>query len=192
MTGLSVTAVWAFFFGIFLGAVYDIVRIARTTLGVSSYGGEVKDFQIYKKGVGNLFSGTASPVFSYVFVFITDVLYFLFACVSFIIFIYHFNNGIFRWFFALSALFGFRAYYVTVGRVVIYLSGRISSYVKLLLNLLFFVISYPFIKLFKAVLKITKPAVVHMKTSIDKTVMKRYTIKCTKKLKSIIDFGAEK
>lgn len=192
MTHLVGVTVKALALGVVLGAVWDIVRIIRVIFGVSSYGKQPRRFPLYKRGVKDVFSAKRGKVFSYVFVAVTDVIYFTAASVVFILFLYVFNYGIFRWFIFIACIVGFLAYYNSLGRAVILVSTGIADYVKLFLNLLIFVILYP-VKLSTRLIvlilrKTALPVIKRAESSIDKCKKRRYTLRCIEKLPEFVKF----
>ncbi len=191
MSSLARTALYALTFGIFLGAVYDLVRILRIIAGVSDYGVDIRFSGTYSGKIKNLFSGNRSRIFSSVFVAVTDFAFFMFAGISFILFLYCFNFGIFRWFILLSAILGFRLYYISIGRAVISLSGNIASVILFIINTLIYIAMIPARKAAKLLSAIFSAVVentfARLKRSIDKKHGKCYTHKCIKELDKFIE-----
>ena len=191
MRSLVFTSMYAVIFGAALGMFYDVFRILRIIFGVSEYGGRPPHCRLYKKGIPDLFSGKRGKAFSSVFVCITDIFYFVLSGIAFILFLYCFNYGRFRWFILLFTVLGFRLYYLSVGKAVIAVSGALSEFVKLFLNTVLFALLYPFRAaarlLSRFFRKTVRPAVFSIVFTIDKCRLKRYTLKCIKKIDKIVD-----
>lgn len=187
MSALSLNCLYSAVLGVFLGALYDAVRLIRIVFGVSSYSDKRREFSIYSKGVFNIFSRKRGKVFTSVFLAVTDLLFFFLSAVAFILFLYVFNFGIFRWFFLLFAVIGFLIYYNSVGKLFVSVSTVISSYVMLALNVTLFAVLFPFKILFHALRSLIKPLIAKIIAAIDKSKNKRYTLKCIDKLKKFTD-----
>lgn len=195
MTELLKTSLYGAFLGLFLGVAYDVVRILRVMSGVS-YRSEKSPYDaLYGRGLWNLFRfGTSRDmkVVKGAFVFFTDLVYMLFATVCFVIFLFHFNYGIFRWFILLFVTLGFLLYYFTLGRLVIFFSREISELLKLLLNLVVFLFCLPFRYFGRFIFFVFKktllPLCAGIKRAIDRIKKKRYTDKCIKNVTVYVGF----
>lgn len=188
MTNLVLVTLYASVLGLFFGASYDAVRILRVVLGVSSYGGKEHFKGIYSRGINNCFKHKRNPVLDSVIVGLGDVLYFLFASVSFSVFLYYFNYGRFRWFILLFCILGFLAYYFSIGRAVIYFSDILSQSVILVVNVLIFIIVYPIKAMLRTGKKYLLPLITKIVKKVDNEKRKRYTIKCIDRLSETVKF----
>ena len=186
MTELAVTALRAAALGIFLGALYDVFRIIRVMTGVTRRPGVRLFDKIYAKGLCNVFSKEGGRVFKAVFTAVTDVLYFTLAGVFFVLFLYCFNYGVFRWFILLSALAGFRLYYISLGKAVLASSSRIAEFLRFAVNCACFAVYYPVKFLLTATGRSLAPLRRKLTLSLDKRRGRRYTLKCTDKLKDFV------
>ena len=191
MKSLLLTSLYAVLLGVIIGIVYDVFRILRVLAGVTASSGGLKIKNRMSKLFPDVFSRQRGRVFSCVFTAVTDFVFILLFTIVFILFLYCFNYGKFRWFILVFTFVGFRLYYVSFGRVVISLSGLISDSVKLLLNAVLFVIMYPFRVLLQfflyAARKTVIPFVTRIWTAIDKRRQKRYTFKCIGKINDIVN-----
>ncbi len=141
-------------FGIFLGALYDVVRIFRILCGMPCPGGIPRrvidfrfpllprDFATRKRG------GVAARAHA-VLLITTDFLYALTAGVLFCVFVYWQSNGVFRLYYLLAAIPGFFAYYMTVGRLVLASAGVIVFFMRAISAYLFLFVKIPLAFLFR-------------------------------------------
>lgn len=146
MAALARMTFYAFLLGIALGAVYDLFRITRVMLGVS-YGGRSAE-HLYsreypligklKRKSGGLKKGLLS-----VFVAVGDILFSVLAALSFSVFIYYTNDGIFRFQALLALVGGFILYYKTVGALVISFAEIICIFLKIIAKIFVYAIAIP-------------------------------------------------
>ena len=191
MRSLVLTSLYAAVFGYFIGAFYDVFRILRIVFGVSPSVSSSRFDRLYKKGIPDVFSKERGKVFSAIFVGVTDVIFLTLSGVAFILFLYCFNYGKFRWFILATAVLGFRLYYLTLGKAVIFSSCFISDTLKLVLNFAVFLICYPF-RLFSRLAaafwqKTVSPRINSIALTIDKCRSKRYTLKRMKEIDDLVD-----
>lgn len=190
MHQLFATLLYSVVLGLFFGAVYDAVRIIRVVFGINSYSTKKRFKSFYDKGLINVFVLKKAAIFKTIFVFVTDIVYMTFISVSFVIFLFHFNFGIFRWFFLVFAALGILVYYHSVGKLVIAFSEVISETMKLVVNTLIFILFIPIkylIKLFIFLFSKTLGRISHkLKCAIDIRKKKRYTNKCIEDLKNAV------
>lgn len=144
--------------GLFLGALYDVIRIIRALFGISyvnKFTGKLKGIRLpfIKNPLTKEKRGARA--FENIVIFITDILYFLIVTLIMMVYIYHINSGTVRWYIFLGAILGLLLYYVTLGRLVISISEYIVFFLKVAFSYLIFFISRPFVLLY---LKI-KPSV---------------------------------
>lgn len=122
-----------FLFGLVAGAFYDAVRIVRICIGAYDYQNSPAVIRSVKrlfkcpdndgyKVYGKRYCTTVTVI--------TDVVYSLVVGTAFIIYLYHENYCIFRWYLLLGALVGFAAYSLTVGRLVVTVAGAVIAFVK--------------------------------------------------------------
>lgn len=138
MTMAAAAAALSVLVGAFLGAFYDVIRFLRVVLGVN---------------VSNPFKkGKMSPraAFGYVFVSLTDLLFFAVAAVCMCVFFFLMGDGRMRGYGLVGAFLGFVLYYNTVGRLFI---GALTRIISLLVRAVRFIFK-PFARLFGIVKKI--------------------------------------
>ncbi|MBQ8416938.1 MAG: spore cortex biosynthesis protein YabQ [Clostridia bacterium] len=148
----ALAALWlyAFLLGLFLGAVYDALRITRIFLG-ASYSPRLKEklqavtLPFLKKRVRRI---KRQGVFFWIFVFIGDLLFSLLGGVLLILLFYQFNSGKIRFpaFFCTGV--GFFLYRKTLGRLVMLLSEAIAFVLESAVRYLCFFAALPFRALF--------------------------------------------
>ncbi len=189
MSSLLRTSLYALILGGSIGALYDCVRILRVLFGVSEYTDRKRFEKVYSRGLCNVFKSARGGVFSIVFVALTDILFFISSSCAFVLFLYCFNYGIFRWFILLSCIAGFRIYYLTFGKVVISFSGMIADVLKLLINFAVFAAVSPLKFLLRSAVRVFNktlcPLIRNIRRAIDKRRSVRYTLKC---IESLSDF----
>ncbi len=192
MTMLLRASLYAVILGILFGAAYDVIRISRVFLGVSTYGEKARFNRIYNNTFKDMLDFKRISILDGVFVFTGDLIYSLFVTVSFVLFLFAFNYGIFRWFILVCSVLGFFAYYFTVGKLIIYFSKELSDLIKLIVNLIIFVVLQPLkliIVSLKYVYRHTAEVLLkRIKCTIDIKKKKRYTVKCKEQLKELIVF----
>lgn len=128
--------------GILLGMLYDVVRVSRMMLGLRPGAAETPHPSLPL--VGNVVRDRVrGRIFSAVFVFVGDILYFMAATAVYVVFVFHAGNGDNRWFFSLGALCGFLAYFFTVGRLVMRFCGVIRFVLCAVLAYAVFILLFP-------------------------------------------------
>lgn len=159
---------WSLLGGVLLGVLYDVFRIIRIASARESGGGlpdAVRNGRL-KKRSGNedgkdgsrvcrkgfrrgtaLASGYYDRLFWFS-VFVEDILFFLIAACVMALITYQMNYGRFRWFSLAAACGGFAAYYFTVGRLVMLISGTLLLMIRKLLGLIWRMTAVPIRKIF--------------------------------------------
>ena len=133
VTGNGVLFFWAILLGAAWGILYDVFRVIRIARGSSCTADKfaavkrLRAVQLHlpemrrrrmpskkkKKSERQKLHITDTVV-----VFVEDLLFTLTVGLSFIIFVFSANSGMFRWFLLVGAGVGFCAYYCTVGKLV--------------------------------------------------------------------------
>ena len=126
--------------GAFLGAIYDCVRILRCILGVEYYS-KIKDFKY--KNLKSKKNGRISKAKENIVMLITDILFFVFCGISIAIIVYYANSGIVRWYIFVFCFFGFLAYYLTLGRLVIRIANTVAIIIRLFISNTVYLLVYP-------------------------------------------------
>ena len=167
MTAAAVSAALSVIVGVFLGAFYDVIRFLRAALGITVA-------SPFKKG-----KLTFHAVFGYVFVILTDLLFFLVAAAIMASFFFLTGDGRMRGYGLCGAFLGFLIYYNTVGRLFI---GAVE-YIISLLKKAFRLMLVPFarlLKLFKGL------SVRFLNMPIVKAALSRYNNYITKRKKRAV------
>lgn len=144
MTQAAVSAALSVLLGIGMGMVYDLVRFARLVFGASV----ASPFKSAGRGA----------LFGYIFVCITDLLYFIILSAVMCVFFFLTGDGRMRAYGLCGSFLGFLLYYNTIGRLFISVSEVLVSLfkraMKRILRLLYapFVFAYLWVK--KTVLQI--------------------------------------
>ncbi len=192
MNELLITTLYAVVLGLFLGASYDVVRILRLLSGVTPCGDCARFDKLYRNGIKNTFNSVRKPFAAKSIVFATDVLYFVFFTVCFLLFLFAFNYGIFRWFILAFTVFGFVIYYFTAGKLVILFSRQITCFLAFVLNLTLYLVLVPFRSVFKLFCVLWRKTIyrlyTHVKNIIDRKAKSRYTDKCIDDIKNTVLF----
>ncbi|MBQ9086268.1 MAG: spore cortex biosynthesis protein YabQ [Clostridia bacterium] len=115
---------------------------------------------------------------------VQDIFLFLFAGVGIVLLSFRFNQGRFRFFTVLALIFGFYAYYSTIGKLMLRLSQPIVLFVRKIFLLVFSAFFRPirvFVEIFG---RISKKIYTKFKKGIAKRrkiVYNIYSLKCMKK-----------
>ena len=102
----------AFLLGVFLGALYDGVRFFKMLCGVRYGKGSEEKLPRGKKA------------FLFVVTFFCDVAFWLIFSLSSLILLYNVSGGVFRFSIYPMMLSGLFVYYISLGRVMLFLSSR--------------------------------------------------------------------
>ena len=148
-SALGVLYLYAFFLGVLLGAVYDVLRITRVFLGVHySYRMADRLRNLRLPLLPSCAKRRESRALGIV-VFVEDLLFCLLAGVLLVLLFYEKNHGIFRFPVFLCAGGGFLLYRVTVGRGVMLFSQVIAFGIECAVRYLLFFLAYPWIRLMR-------------------------------------------
>ncbi|MBE6715192.1 MAG: hypothetical protein E7575_07970, partial [Ruminococcaceae bacterium] len=115
----AVTA-YSLFMGVFLGVLYDCIRLTRILCGIGSYSRAVSG--LYKKQlpfIKNRRISAAPRRKNMILLFLGDILYALLCSASYSLFLFHAIRGQVRWYFLLASAIGFFLYYFTVSKLVL-------------------------------------------------------------------------
>ena len=105
--------------GVFLGAVYDVFRLVRIVLPKNN-----------------------------TLIFFEDILFCLFATISFLLLSFNFGSGQIRGFAAAGTLGGFASYYCTLGKLVYKANEKIISFIKKIIKYIIVSIKKPIVFIF--------------------------------------------
>ncbi len=109
--------------GLIFGAGYDIIRIAYILCHIAAYRGTKEKPVPRTKGAFAVF-------------FLFDFVYLLVVTFFFSVFLFYTNHGVFRLYIFVPAALGFWIYYQTLGRLVMFFSETIVSFLRKLTGLL--------------------------------------------------------
>ena len=153
MTALALEFLYSIILGVFLGVIYDVIRLLRVMWGVHKKSeietNEIPNFirryiRLPKKKLAKKKNGM-------LFVAVGDILFFVFSACAFSIFTYYFNDGVIRGFALFGMTLGFFVYYFTVGRMVFFLSLQIVIFVKRAVSYGFFLLLFPIFYIFEKI-----------------------------------------
>ena len=163
---------YALLLGVCFGAAYDLLRILRMLVGITPVPAKRISFaaRLPRRHIGRIGKGRISELF---FVHLPDVLYGLLTGAIFCIFLYAANNGRFRWYLLMGCAVGFFCYYYSVGRLVVFLSGYITSFLRSILGFLLYLCTQPFLWLWRWLRKLFTP--------LHKRIVRRQKIRRTEK-----------
>ena len=116
--------------GIFLGAVYDVFRLARISRNDSEHSVKkaLRKRFYHKEDSDNQTS--KRQISEYTLVLIEDILFFIIVAITEILAVYHFNGGEIRVYCLLISAVGFFIYQKTLGILLIFLSRRILYLIR--------------------------------------------------------------
>ncbi len=156
---LMLLLIYSFLFGMSAGALNDINRIIRALLGVR-YSAKRFDslYAIKLPFVGALGSGREKKgvrrgLMSAV-IFFQDILLFAYLGCGTVILNYYLNRGQFRLYTIAAVAAGFAVYYFTLGKIVIFLSEGIIFFVRAGVRIAAYLVSRPFVFLWRTGAKI--------------------------------------
>ena len=105
----------SFILGLIFGAGYDIICMIQIFGGIMSYSKEI---------------AVKGRKFSFLLFLVLDIVYMLVITFSYSVFLYHYNNGIFRTYLFAGCVSGFVLYYQTLGRLVRKVSEKIVGILR--------------------------------------------------------------
>ena len=139
MTWQAMATLIAIVVGAGVGLIYDGIRLGRAIIGIR-----------YTDRLSHRFSAVHFPLigilpqkeapqrkrkefFISLYVAMGDVIFFLLASVATVVYLYHANDGIVRWYLLFGLFLGFLLYYVTIGKITVNLFEVITLALRLLL-----------------------------------------------------------
>ncbi len=153
---MSLLLLYSFLFGGTVGVLNDLHRLTRIFFGVRY--SKKRFTRLYEarlpllgRAVGEIGTGKIKRVFLPALIFLQDVLLFSFAAAGVAILNYYFNYGQFRLYTVFATLVGFVVYYFTVGKLVMLFSEGIICLARIALTMLFFLLTRPFVFLFRMI-----------------------------------------
>lgn len=124
---LAVILLWSFAVGAMLGAIWDVFRVIRVAMSVEN----TEDLPRFYRRLLNVCA------------FAEDILFSVIAAVGVTIFVYHTNDGKFRWFALAGCALGFYIYYKTIGRLVISIAKPLTALIRRIIAFICVKIIFP-------------------------------------------------
>lgn len=176
---LTLLLIYSFLFGMSAGALNDVNRIIRALMGVRySAKSFARLYAIKLPFVGTLERGgkkkRVKRGIEAALIFIQDILLFAYLGCGIVILNYYLNRGQFRLYTIASVAVGFALYYFTVGKLVIFLSEGIIFFVRAAVRIVLYLVSRPFIYLWRTVVKILRSLWKKIASGIAKKRIMRY------------------
>lgn len=171
----------SFGFGIGIGVFYDVHRILRVLFGVQYTKNRPtkyfsKPLPILKRPLGEIKRGKIKTAFLSVLIFMQDLLLCCVSAVGIVILNYAFNDGRFRFYTILALFMGFFLYYFTVGKLMMFLSEWIVFFLRSVFSIFFFLLSRPWVILWRFLGKIVKKSRLNLQKTIANQRKKVYNI----------------
>lgn len=188
MTWQAVATLIAIVVGAGVGLIYDGIRLSRAIVGIRYTDRLSRRFSaVYFPLIGILPQKEAPQrkrreFFICLYVAMGDVLFFLLASVATVVYLYHANDGIVRWYLLSGLFLGFLLYYFTVGKITV----NLFEVITLTLRLLLAYIAYFTVRPLTCVLRVLSKALARLWHAAygryQIFVMKKYTEKIEKAL----------
>ncbi len=173
--------------GVLCGILYDIFRISRVLLRLSSYTRTGEKFAAVRLpliGCSASWSKQKIPILlKNILLGAGDTLFGVVSGCLFSIFLAHYANGVFRWFFLVSACIGFFLYYFTLGYIVMTASEIIAGIIRIVFRYFAWFVMLPFRALKFALKAVISRIYRHLFIPIKKSARFRLEIRYTEKIK---------
>ena len=147
---------YALVLGLLFGVLYDALRITRMLVGITPV--HVKHIswtrRLPSRHIGRVGKG---PVSELIFIHLLDIIYGLCTGVCFCVFLYALNNGRFRWYLLLGCALGFAAYYYSVGKLVLRLSGYIVAVLRSVVGCIVYLLTQPVLWIGRRLRRLLRP-----------------------------------
>ena len=175
-SALAQLYLYALLLGIFLGAVYDVLRLTRVFLGVHYSCKAAKRLQaIQLPLLKTKKRRKESRALGFV-IFIEDLLFCIFAGIALVLLFYEANSGKLRFPVLLCAGAGFLLYRGTLGRAVMLFSEVIAFIVETTVRYALFFLVFPIRSLVGLLCRLTTSCVRHLARIQQKKKRLRYTV----------------
>ena len=188
---LTVTG-YAVVFGLFAGVFFDLIRMLRSSI-CFSFLRNGKTERLFRKEwpvIGRMPQREWDEKREVAVCFITDMLFWIILSISAVLFLFFFNDGIFRWFFAAGAVIGFSLYYLSLSRIILIFFHYVLFFLKLFFRYILHFLSIPFIMLSRvlkgvclSIFKVAQKKMFHLKK---RTYLHQYTESVRRKLIHIV------
>ena len=191
---LAMWCAYAFLFGIALGVAHDACRLLYIMCGRSCGSARFdawyeKPLPIIHRPIRTRKKGKVWHVGIVALTIVGDILFFIVAALGTVLLQYEHNSGTFRVFALLCEIVGFFAYYFTIGKLVMMLSEGIVFCLKALFLIAFFIISYPFRRIFCFFNKKIKKFITNLQQALAKKRKKLYNKNIKIQLLREAEFG---
>jgi hypothetical protein len=186
---LTLLLIYSFLFGVFAGAVYDVSKILRALLfeGTST-DRQKKLCDIKLVLVGKLTPKRNSNLLP-IFVFIFDILIFLFIGCGIAVLNFYFNRGQMRLYTITAVAVGFLVYYFTLGKIVSFFADWLVFALRAVMAILARLLIAPFAALGKGLEKIVSLWIRKITFALEKKSMIRYNEREEKRLLKLAELG---
>ena len=174
--GLAALYLWSFLLGIFLGGVYDLLRVTRVLLGVHYSQRTAERLQtIQLPLLGHIGKRKRSSRLLGVVLFLEDLFFCLTAGVAMILLFYGANHGKIRIPALLLAAVGFLAYRLSIGRAVMAFSELIAYLIEALLRYVLLFVGYPISILYRLGRRGAEKVAMRLRQHAQLRARRRYT-----------------
>lgn len=191
---------YSLFMGVFLGILYDCIKLTRIIFGVGFYSTIAsslynKEFPFIRKTRAKLKCGNGNGAVSGVILFIGDIVYACLCAVSYSLFLFHASRGEARWYFILASAVGFFVYYFTISKLALSVLEVVLFFVRALMRYTTEVIIWPVRKLYRLVNLVIQviyhKLVLPLFENIRYNKYKKYTEKIRKNLSAELKFSKD-
>ena len=119
--------------GVFLGFASSIAGAVQNLFGIFEVESFGKLADINFSNIENPLKKKKSIKYQRIILFFIDILYFIFATISLMIFIYYINDGIVRWYILLGNVLGCFLYKLSFGKIIAFLIGLLVFLLKVII-----------------------------------------------------------
>lgn len=179
---------YAFFIGLLLGMLYDVIRLTRITLGIAVYSDVsarlyrqklplLKESRAYIKCISG--KGTLAGVL----LFVGDIVYALVSAAVYSVFLFHAIRGQVRWYFIVSSAVGFFAYYFTVSKLFLAVLEAVMFVLRVMLRYMTELLLLPMRVVARLVISIAKIVKMRLVLPLVQGIKYRRSVKYTEKMR---------
>ena len=171
---------YSFLLGLSAGMFYDAHRVVRAFFGIDCIDGKdsVLSWKLpfISKRISVSQGKSKKRFFKDSVILVGDLTTLLFVGLGLLILNYSYNDGDFRFFTVLGALFGFLAYLFTVGRLTKYVLSATAFFLKYCFCAFFVILGYPFKYFLDFVTKFVRKIFFLFKIRLEKRNKRVYNI----------------
>ena len=184
----------SFAFGHLLGVLYDLHRIIRVLFGVRYTQNRPQmlfahPLPLLRRPLREIRQGRMKKMLLSVVIFFQDVFLGCAAGIGLVILNYVFNDGQLRFYTVLAMTAGFFLYYVTIGKLVIFLSEWIVFFLRAIFAILLYLLSRPVVWIYTVLEKTVKKTSSNLKKALANHRKKVYNINKVKNSLQLADHG---